>query len=606
MRLKTGFSLLCVFCFLSSPRSVTAQSVGTRSEVELPLSTYDALRAAAKEKPVETEETPWASARLIRGSLAVDLATGRATWEAELAATCSGKEPPALRLVRGAASIGRSSVTPDGATLRSDGSGTELLAPEAGLFRVALAGEVAGQGNADTSGLRFALPRLASVPSAFDLTLPADATATVEDGIVTLETAKGNVRTGRVTLDADRAATLVVSRAVRPHAGPPLVEATVHTVVRVSEESVRSEVRLSLSPRRGTLAERRIVLPKGSLVSVSGPVLLEGPAPDGATLLKLEPALPEGGTATVALTLVAPRKPDEAAFSPDLPRIDVSTTDRLETSLTVVSGGGLLLTPSGDGDWSPRASVADVRVSPDESVLGFESRERTPAPPTFAVRRLKALAVASALARVSLTVFVGPDGERRTQMAADVRSRGRSALRFRVPADSAFLAARVDGRAAAVSRPAPGLLELPIDSASGRTRVELLLGASGPAPRAGEALTLASAAPDEAIERVSWAVVLPPGLSVKEEPKALAPLREPPAPKAVPRGEPPPAEKAASEEAARLAAADRRSRRDGFWSPEATLPRTPVAFATELADVEGEVPPLALTITGKREKSTWY
>lgn len=606
MRRKTGLFTLCSVLVLSLSTGLLGQTHEPRSEVELPLSTYDALRAAAKEQRVEVERTPWASARLLRGSLAVDLAARRGTWEAEIAVVSLGEEPPAIRLIAGAASIGRSSVTPDGAAIQSDGAGTQLVPEAAGTWRVVVAGEIAGQGDEESAQIRFELPRLSTAPSAFDLTLPADAAVTVEGGVVTLSPPKGAVRAGRVTLDASGAAALVVSRVTRPHTGPPLIDAAVDTVVRLTEESVRSEVRLWFQPRRGALVERRAALPRGSLVSVSGPVLVEGPGPDGMTVLRFEPPVPEREAVTVVLSFVTPRKADETSFTPDLPRLPVAATDRLESSFTVVSGGGLLLTPAADGDWSPRAEPGKVRVGSDETALGFESRERDPRPPAFTVRQLKALAVASALSRVSLTLFVGESGETRTQMVADVRSRGRAALRFRVPESAAFLAARVDGRASAVSRPAPDLLELPIDSASGRTRVELLLGGRASAPRVGERLTLEPVAPDEAIERVSWSLVLPPGLGVKEEPKALAPLREPPAPRAAPRDEAPPAERAAAREAARLAAEDRRSRRDGFWSPEATLPKTPVAYTTELADVEGTVPSLQVTITEKKEASPWF
>ena len=124
MRLKTGLSALCSVLALSLAPALVGQTHEPRSEVELPLSTYDALRAAAKEKRTEVERTPWASARLLRGSLSVDLAARRATWEAEIAVVALGEEPPAIRLIAGAASIGRSSVTPDGAAIQSDGAGT--------------------------------------------------------------------------------------------------------------------------------------------------------------------------------------------------------------------------------------------------------------------------------------------------------------------------------------------------------------------------------------------------------------------------------------------------------------------------------------------------
>jgi hypothetical protein len=98
---------------------IAAQKSEPKSEVELPLSTYDALRAAAKEKKAEKKEAPWASARLLRGSLAVDLGARRATWEAEIAAVANGEQPPPVALVNGAATIGRSSVSPESSRRRN-------------------------------------------------------------------------------------------------------------------------------------------------------------------------------------------------------------------------------------------------------------------------------------------------------------------------------------------------------------------------------------------------------------------------------------------------------------------------------------------------------
>jgi hypothetical protein len=51
---------------------------------------------------------------------------------------------------------------------------------------------------------------------------------------------------------------------------------------------------------------------------------------------------------------------------------------------------------------------------------------------------------------------------------------------------------------------------------------------------------------------------------------------------------------------------DRRTRRDGSWSPAASLPAAPVAFATDPADLEGPVPQLSITLVEKKEKSSWY
>lgn len=79
MRLIRPGSALCCLFAAASALPLAAQTRETRSEVELPLSTYDELRGAAKVKRVEAKETPWASARLLRGSLAVDLAARRAS-----------------------------------------------------------------------------------------------------------------------------------------------------------------------------------------------------------------------------------------------------------------------------------------------------------------------------------------------------------------------------------------------------------------------------------------------------------------------------------------------------------------------------------------------
>lgn len=592
---------------LALPLAAQAPREG-RSEVELPLATYDALRDAAKEKKEERKEEPWSSARLLRATLSVDLAARRALWEVEIAARAHGDEPPGVPLLSGATAVGRSTVTPEGAALRSDGERTALVPAQAGSWRVVLAGEITGHGVDEAAGIRFALPPLASTPAAFDVTVPADALTSVEgDGVLTPGAARGAARTGRVTLEPEGEATLVVSRARRAPPGPPSVDVALHTVVRLTEATVRTEVRLALAVRKGTLAERRIVLPPGSLVSVSGSVLVDGPSPDGSAFLRLEPPVPAGSTATLVLALVRPRDPAESSFTPALPRLELSPTDRSESELTVVSEGGLLLTPSGDADWAPRASMEGVRVGPDETALGFLARATEPKGPHFAIRRLRALAVASALTRVTLTAFVGETGETRTRLVADVRSRGRTVLRFRVDPAARLLAARVGGLAAAASRPVPELLEIPMDSGSGRTRVELLLDGKGEPPRAGGKLTVAAAGPhDEPVERVTWQLVLPPGLAVKEEPKRLAPLGEPPAPPARAREEAPPAERAAEQEALRIAAEDRKTKRDGSWSPRADLPAAPVAYVTEIADVEGEIPPLAVTVVEKKEKSPWF
>src|SRR5262249_38227420 len=150
--------------------------------------------------------------------------------------------------------------------------------------------------------------------------------------------------------------------------------------------------------------------------------------------------------------------------------------DRLDRTLAVVAEGGLLADASEEEDWTPREGAPEAGAAPDDLVLAWKARVEQPRAPRLALKRLKALAVASAPARVTLTASVGETGETRTLLLADVRTRSRSALPFRVPKDAVLLAARVDGAPAVVSRPAEERLEVPIGAASGRTKVELLLG----------------------------------------------------------------------------------------------------------------------------------
>jgi hypothetical protein len=147
---------------------------------------------------------------------------------------------------------------------------------------------------------------------------------------------------------------------------------------------------------------------------------------------------------------------------------------------------------------------------------------------------------------------------------------------------------------------------VPINSDSGQNHIELLIGRKGAAPKAGEKLTIPPVVPEEPTERVSWRVVLPPGFEVKEEGRQLPPLPEPPTSPARTREEPQAAERAAAQESARIAAADRRERRDGAWSPLTDLPPAPVTYATDLADVQNEVPALTLTLVERKEKSPWF
>src|SRR5512141_1049330 len=105
MRIEHAGTFLCRMSVLSALAFVCALPAAAqaardaRAEVELPLSTYDTLRDQAQEKKPEVKEAPWGSARLLRGSLSVDLAARRATWEAQIAAVESGEQPPAVTLV---------------------------------------------------------------------------------------------------------------------------------------------------------------------------------------------------------------------------------------------------------------------------------------------------------------------------------------------------------------------------------------------------------------------------------------------------------------------------------------------------------------------------
>src|SRR5205814_782334 len=139
-----------------------------------------------------------------------------------------------------------------------------------------------------------------------------------------------------------------------------------------------------------------------------------------------------------------------------------SVDDRIERTLAVVAEGGLLAEAHDEEDWTPRDGAPEAGATSDDIVLSWKARLEVPRPPRLTLRRLKALAVASALARVSLTAYVGESGETKTLLVAEVRTRGRSALTFRVPKGASLLAARVDGAAAVVSRPQEERLELPI------------------------------------------------------------------------------------------------------------------------------------------------
>lgn len=607
MRLRTrptvpGAAALVAALLLPSPLAAQAPP---RTEVELPLSTYDRLRAEAK-GPKEAPKKPPAvgSVRLLRAGISVDVARRRAAWEAEILVSATGEEPPEVTLLFGSAPVSRVTVDPETARVLPGTGGTRLRPDRAGTFRVTIGGEISGTGDDETAGIRFPIPLLATVPAAFDVTVPKGYLLHAERARAASAAARDGGVTGRVTLTREEAPFLVVKRPSVPSTGPAVVDGGLHTIVRIAESSVRTEARLALRVKKGLLEKRTLLLPGASLVSVSGPVLAEGPAQDGTVTLRFEPPVAERGSVAVTLSFLAPREAKEPGLVPALPRLVTSSEERLERRLTAVSEGGLLVEASGEDDWSPRTELSDVATSGEDVAIGWTSRVLSPRPPTLSLRRLKPLAVATALARARVVAFVGESGETRTLLLCDVRTKGRPSLSFRVSADATLLAARVDGVPAPASRPAPDRVDVPISAGSGRTRVDLLVASRAGAPRAGQQLTLVAPAPTEAVERVSWSLVLPPGLGVKEEGRSLPPLPES---DGRTRGAPdPPEDEAALALARSLAGSDASASAEGTWWPRAALPAAPLTFGTDVADVTDGIAPLTVTLVERKESESWY
>jgi hypothetical protein len=545
----------------------------------------------------------------MRSALVVDLEKRRAFWDAEFEVTAGGDEPPAVPLLLAAAPVARWTVSPDSGRIESAAGNPRLIPEGPGVFRASLSGEISGTGEDETVGIRYSLPRLASLPAAFDLTLPEGAVATLE-GPGSVTTAQGQRRAGpvlgRVTFDRERPATLLVRVAGHGPNAPLLLGGSLHLVQRLSEDSTRSEVRLQLRVRRGLLESKTVRVP-GSLVSVSGPVIVTGPDKEGALTVRFEPPVREKAEVAVTLLTVERRDPAEALFTPVLPALTLGPGDRLERNLTVVAEGGLLMEPSAEQDWEARTNPSDVRSGSDDILLGWRARMEDPRPPRLALRRLKSVAVASALARATLVVFVGESGETRTRLVAEVRSRGRSSLSFRVPPDAVLLGVRSEGLPAAASRPVPDRVEVPIGAGGGRTRVEILIQGRVTPPREGEKLSIPAAVPDEPLERLTWNVVLPPGLTVREQGRRLSSQPEPAAASPIPAGpELTAGERNVVEFAERLAASDLLSAREGAWSPRTDLPAAPLAFTTDLVDVGQGAVPLVLTLAALKEGNPWY
>ncbi|HKC23181.1 MAG TPA: hypothetical protein VKF32_00490 [Thermoanaerobaculia bacterium] len=577
-----------------------------RSEVELPLPIYDALRASAKASRGETAEAkkpnvPYASTRLVRASVGVTPDRRRASWSATFAVVSGGDEPPPVPLLVGAAPTGASLVQPPTARVDSGPAGARLVVEAAGAWQVTLSGELVGQKD-EAGGFVFLLPRLASAPAAFDVTLPEGMTATIDGRplIAVHDAARAALASG------ERGATLVVKRARRIDGGPASVSGTLAAVERVSEGGVRTEVKLTLRVVQGLLVSRALRLPGTSLVSATGPVIASEPDASGRVMVRFEPPVRTGEEISATLSFLATRGPAQETLAPAYPELESTVEDRLERTLAVVAEGGLLAEAHDEEDWTPRDGAPEANAALDDLVLSWKARVEAPRPPRLTLRRLKALAVASALARVSLTAYVGETGQTKTLLVADVRTRGRSALTFRVPKGASLLAARVDGAATVVSRPQDERLEVPIRGNSGRTRIELLLGGAVAPPRAGQKLEVPMPAPEEPIERASLALVLPVGLAVKEEGKKVPPPAEAPPPLA-PR---PPEASAADRDALvfvdALASADARATAETVWSPDAVLPGAPEAYTTDLADLGEGVPPLLVTLVERKDPDGWH
>lgn len=600
-----GAPLAALAAALLLPSPAPAQSSPPRSEVELPLATYDRLREEAH-GPREAPRKPPAlgAVRLVRAGVTVDVGRRRASWEAELLVAATGEQPPAVTLLSGPAPVARWSVFPEEARVVPGPDSTRLRPDRAGTFRVTMGGELTGSGDDETAGIRFSLPRLGSVPAAFDVSVPKGYSFHAERARSGATTGRDGSVTGRVTLGDDAPPVLVVKRPTVPSTGPAVVDGDLHAVVRIAESSVRTDVRLSLRVRKGLLEKRALRFPGASLVSAAGPVLAEGPDSDGAVTLRFEPPVPERGTVSVTLSFLSPREAKDPAFVPPLPRLVAGSEETLRRRLTAVSEGGLLMEASGEEDWSPRTDLSDVVTSGEELALGWTARVAEPRAPRLALTRLKPLAVATALARARLVAFVGEGGEARVLLLCDVRTKGRPSLAFRVPEDAVLLSARVDGVPAPASRPARDRVEVPISADSGRTRVDLLVSLHVAAPRPGEKLTLPAPAPLEAVERTSWSLVLPPAFGVKEEGRSVPPLsdaepRERPAPDA-------PEDAEVLRKARELARADAATSAEGTWWPRAALPSAPLSWATDLVDVTEGIAPLVVTVVERKEKEPWF
>jgi hypothetical protein len=597
-----GALLTWVGVFAGAGGITLAQSNGRPGQVDVPLCIYDELRAASRAKP-EIPLQPYASARLVDASLAVDLAHHRASWQATIQAESGGATPPPVPLLAEAPSLAVSSVSPDTAAIDSK-SGEVVLVPERpGTWKVHLEGQVDGIGEDSSRGIRFSVPKLSTLPAAFDFSAPDGSTVSGEGAVV--ELSPGSHARGRITVTDEKGAVLIVRGERHEPTGPPVVTGRVQTVVRLAPDHVRSEIHLILRVRHGALEQRTLLLPGVTLLSVDGPALATGPDSKGAISLRFEPPVEEPHDVTIDLAVLEKRDPQAALFQPRIPHLEETAQDQIEQTLAIVADGSLLLEPRDEKDWLPRASAPEAGTPVDAVVLSYQARIERPHRPAFEVRSLTPVAVPSALARVSIEVFVGEEGQTRTRLVASVRTRGRSSLGFRLPEDSALLAVRVDDAPVAASRPRPDHVDVPVGG-KGEARIELLVEGRGTPPRAGDRLVLTAPSPEDPVERVSWRVVLPPFLGVKEEGKRLPALTAASQTSPAASGLKSSGDRALVEFSRQLALRDRLAGEETAWSAHTDLPEAPAAYEGDFENLATGVEPLALQVVARKGKERWF
>jgi hypothetical protein len=331
---------------------------------------------------------------------------------------------------------------------------------------VTLSGEVAGTVDEATGTFTFELPRLAGAPVAFDLVEPKDVPleSLVARGAYAIRDL--DTRFTRVVAGSGPAYLDLTPR--RRAEEPAVLSGSLTHAITLGGDALRHEIRLSVRVLRGVLEERALRLPGAALVSVSGPVTATGPDANGNISLRVSPALRKGQELQATLTLLSPSGSQTASTLGLAPSaLSGPAGEALERTLVVRAPSGLAVSASPDDDYTPvpprgrsRAGDANAAGAPPEdgTALAVRIHAAAPRPLSVAFERLTPLAVATALARVSATVFVGESGLLRTSVVADVLSRGRGSLRFRVPKDARLLAVRVNDAPATASRPSPDVL----------------------------------------------------------------------------------------------------------------------------------------------------